>query len=266
MNIKESSLFSSFSSVNRYNARDIADLTFLYLVSLHVLRAEWETAPFAKHYAQQTMAHGGFDNPHISNTDLYQLLNITLHHSQNYLNHLKNQKASETLIHDLMLDSHDVLRFLRNVAGSKYNDELSAMLLFRFERELRISVTNYKSFRRICSDWNSSHIDDEAKSLAITRLLQAMRYRAFKGDLIKPLQRMANENKLEIKDACDPETGKNCSIFSKPSSPPTSNQNNSGGKGFGLLKKLAVGAGIGVGAYYLGKALAGGGKSHQVKE
>lgn len=257
--IKESSLFSSFSSVNRFNARDIADLTFLYLITLHVLRAEWSSAPFAKHYASQTMAFGGFDDAHLSNTDLYQLLTITLHHSKNFTSHLKNPQASETLIHDLMLDSHDVMRFLKNIAGSRYDDHLAAMLLLRFERELRIGVTNYKSVRRICSDWNSSHIDDEAKSLAVTRLLQAMRNRALRGDLIQPLQRMAKEQKLEIAQACDPETGKNCSI---------SNTSYAGAQqqkqGMGLLKKLAVGAGLGVGAYYLGKALAGGsGREHK---
>ena len=249
MNVTESSLFASFSSVNRYNARDIADLTFLYFITLHVLRVNWHSAPLARQYAQRTMSHGGWEDPYLSGTDLYQLLNITLAHSSNFVAHLKNPEASQALVHDLMLDSHDVKRFLQNIASSGYSDDLSARLLFRFERELRITVTNYKSVRRICVDWNTSHIDDEAKSLAVTRLLQAMRNRALRGDLIRPLQELAQRERLELKQACDPETGRNCDVPSHPTGEP--------GK-LGLLRQLAVGAGLGVGAYYLGKALAGG--------
>ena len=65
MNVTESSLFASFSSVNRYNARDIADLTFLYFITLHVLRVNWHSAPLARQYAQRTMSHGGWEDPYL---------------------------------------------------------------------------------------------------------------------------------------------------------------------------------------------------------
>jgi hypothetical protein len=248
MKLGESSLLASFSSVNRYSARDIADLTFLYCIALHVLRANWETASFAKTYAHKTIIYGNWDSPHINGTDLYQLLNITLYHSEKFINHLKNHEASQHLLHDILLQSSDVKRFLNNIMGSHYDDHLSGVLLLRFERNLRIGVTNYKSVRRICSDWNSSHVDDEAKSLAVTRLLQAMKYRALRGDLMSPLQNLAREQKLEITTACNPESGENCSMTDSEQQP----------KKLNLLKQLAITAGLGIGAYYLGKALAGG--------
>lgn len=255
MTLNESSLFASFSSVHRYSARDVADLTFLYLISLHVLRSEYHTAPLAKSYAQKTLVHGDWDDPYLSSTDLYQLLNITLSHSSKFREHLKDPNRSDSFLHDILLDSHDVKRFLQNIQKSGYDDELSARLLFRFERALRITVTNYKSVRRVCSDWNSAHIDHEAKSLAVTRLLQAMRNRANWGDLVGPLQDLAKFEKLEIKNVCDPETGKNCDA---PQPTAFAYQPTPQGTKLGLLKQLAITAGLGVGAYYLGKALAGG--------
>ena len=163
MILNESSLFASFNSINRYSARDIADLTFLYLVSLHVLRSNWETATFAKTYANKTLSWNDWDIDNINGTDLYQLLSITLYHSEKFMKHIKDLKSSETLLHDLLLNSYDVKQFLRNITSSTYSDSLSSRLLLKFERDLRISVSNYKSVRRICSDWNSSHIDHEAK-------------------------------------------------------------------------------------------------------
>jgi hypothetical protein len=247
MKISESSLFATFSSVSRFNARDIADLTFLYLVTLHILRSDWREAPLAKAYAGKTLSHGDFDDPFINNTDLYQLLYITLQNSNRFRPHLKNPVSSEVLLGDLDLDSHDVKNFLQNTASGHYNDALASRLLLRFERDLRVTVTNYKSVRRIASDWNTSHIDTEAKSLAVTRLLQAMRNRARRGDLMTPLESLAHDQKLEMVNACDPETGTNCNT--RVESPPQPR--------LSLLRQLAVSAGLGLGAYYVGRALAG---------
>lgn len=241
--VEESSLLKSFSSVHRYSARDVADLTFLYLIALHVLRSEWRSAPFARSYANKS--GGDWSHTNISGTDLRQLLSITLYHSNEYTKYLANQGSSKQLLHDLTLDKNEIRQFLHNASSGTYNDHLAARLLMSFERDLRIGVTNYKSVRRIAGDWNSSYIDNEAKQLAVTRLLQALRHRALKGDLIPELERLAKEQNLEIKNACDPETGKHCD--SVPGKPKMS-----------LLKQLVIGAGLGLGAYYLGKALAGG--------
>ena len=78
MNLQESSLLHSLSSLNRYNAKDIADLCFLYMVALHILRSEFDFAPQARSYASKTLGSGDFQNIRLNKTDLYQLLNILL--------------------------------------------------------------------------------------------------------------------------------------------------------------------------------------------
>jgi hypothetical protein len=240
--VNESSLLRSINTVSRYNARDIADLTQLYLITLHILRCEFETAPFAQSYANRTQSAGNWDHVRIHLNDLYQLLNIVISQSQTWTNQLRNQPASRTLLDDVNLNQADVIKFLRNIRGGNFDLNLSGRLLFKFERQLRIQTQNYRSMRRIAQDWQRAHVDVEAKQLVVTRMLQALRHRAMRGDLIMPLQKLAMVHQLEIKDACDPETGKGCDQPNMTKSP-------------SLIKQLAVGAGLGVGAYLLGRAL-----------
>ena len=244
MELTESSLLQNLTSAKRYSAKDVADFIFLYLITLHILRCEFETAPIAKQYAARTLSAGNWDHIRLSSTDLYQLLNILITKSAAWSSQLKNKAASDVMLADVHLNEARVLKFLRSIQG-RFDSRASAQMLLKFEYELKINITNYKSIRRIVGDWQESHVDTEAKSLAVTRLLQALRHRATKGDLNRPLEMLAKQQKLEITNACDPETGKNCT-FNTPTTP---------AKGPSLLKQLAVGAGLGVGAYLLGRAL-----------
>lgn len=248
MNLHESSLLHSISSARRYNALDIADLCFLYMITLHILRCEFEFAPMARAYAHKTLGSGDFSHVHIHNTDLYQLLNILLAQNVLWTQELKNAEASSTFLSDIYLNQSDVIKFLRNIQQGGFNPDMSSRLLLKMENQLRISVTNYKSVRRIASDWTEAHVDKHAKALVVTRLLQALRHKAFSGDLRIQLEKLAHKQDLEYKDACDQETGKNCTITPTPVVKQKSSS---------LLKQLAVGAGLGVGAYLLGKAMFG---------
>lgn len=245
MKIQESSLLYSLSAVNRYNARDIADLCFLYAICLHILRQEFEFAPWAHSYAQDTVKYGDWDQIRVHETDLYQFLNILDKQDVRWTHHLKDAKPSHLLMHEIHVGHMEWSKFLRNLAANKYDTDLAARLLMRLEQDLKISVSNYKSMRRIASDWDQDHVTTEAKSLVVTRMLQALRYKAVRGDILRPWEKMAKLRKLELTDVCDPETQKGCEPT--PAKKPS------------LLKQLAVGAGLTVGAYLLGKALFSGG-------
>lgn len=247
MKLQESSLLRGLSSVSRYSARDIADLCMLYLIGLHILRSEFSTAPFARDYARNTVSYNDWHVLRIHNTDLYQILNILMAKQRGWTDHLKNPHASDVFLQDVHVDPQIVKQLLHNMARPGFDPELGGRLLLLMERDLRIQVSNYRSMRRITSDWHHHHVTTEAKSLVMTRLLQAMRHKAFSGDLLPQLKKLAQEQKLEITQACDPETGKNCDITTPTQKP-------------SLIKQIAVGAGLGVGAYLLGKALFGGNK------
>jgi hypothetical protein len=243
--ISESSLLRSLNAVNRYSARDIADLCQLYLISLHILRSDFSQAPWARDYARRTISYNNYDQLRIQKTDLYQFLNMLIHQPHSWMHRMKKPEASELFMQDVHVDAHLIKKFLHGIAAPQFDAHMSGRLLMQLERDLKIQVQNYRSMRRIAADWSESHVTTEAKSLVITRMLQALRHRAHQGDILPALTQLAREQKLEIDQACDAETGKNCNVSQadKPAS---------------LLKQVAVGAGLGVGAYLLGKALFGG--------
>jgi len=237
----ESRLLPSLSSIKRFSARDTADLCFLYVVALHTLRVNPPTQDWARRYAQRTKSNWyAFSG---SNTDLHQLLSVLLDHRSDLKTRAKDPRRSTPVFDSIALDDYDVQRFLQNVQSSRYDESLARQLLMRFENQLRITVTNYRSVRRITSDWTRPHVTHEAKSLAVTRLIQALETRARNGDVLPLLKQLAKIEQLLIKDACNPETGENCET-------PTPKM--------GLLKQLAIATGIGVGAFMLGRALAKG--------
>lgn len=248
--ISESRLLPNLSRVSRYSARDVADLAFCYMLALHMCRQEFETAPWCRQYAQRTLDANDWHTTNLNKTDLHQLLNVLIGQSHAWVSYMKSAHASELLLQEIHVDPHVVERFLHNLQHVNFDPELSGRLLMQLERDLKITTSNYKSMRRIMSDWHLPHVDTEAKRLVMTRLLQAFRAKAMGGDVISKLERLSRERKWEIDQACDPETGKNCDVTGTSSAP----------KKASLLKQLAVGAGLGVGAYLLGKAIFGGNK------
>lgn len=234
--INESSLLSSLGSLKRYSARDLADLAFLYLIALHILRNDFDSADWAENYARKSRSPD-WASTASHNTDLYQFL----HHLMGgrSVANLKDPTHSRILLDDITLSPIQVSLFLKNVQHQPYDSNLAARSLLKFEHDLRIQNSNYRSVRRIAADWLTL-ADTEAKSLAVTRLIQAIQHRAPSSDILSHLTKMAHQERLHLASVCDPETGKGCaSSNSKP----------------GLLAQLAATAGLTVGAYLLGKAL-----------
>lgn len=238
--IKESTLLQNLSSARNFNARDLADLTFLYMIGLHILRLDFDHADWATHYASRSTSQD-WQHSKPSSTDLYQLLHLLLTANQDHWT-LRDPAASSTLLGDLELHPRDFSLFLRNISHKPYDEELARRLLLRAEKSLRIQNSNYRSVRRIAGDWSSSEVDTEAKSLAVTRLLQALNHRAHRGEIVRPLEQMAREQRLSLAAVCNPETGSGCEPQKET-------------KGTSLLGQLARTAGLTVGAYLLGKAI-----------
>jgi hypothetical protein len=205
--LDENTLFRA-KKLNIFTLRDLADLTFLYCVTLHILRQEFSTNTFAIKYATRTGIHGDFSHNDVANTDLYQMLNIFSNSDK--LKTLSKPDASEVLWYDMDWHSLTMKRFLANINRKKYDDQAQRQLLFQLEKQLHIINGNYKSIRRISVEWSGTLITESAKRLAVTRLLQALRARAKAGDILAPLSQLSVANHYEIKGVCDPETGKNC--------------------------------------------------------
>lgn len=219
-------------NISDFNLRDIADLTFLYLICVHILRSEYETAATAIGYAKITNSHSNYRALDRNSTDLYQFLNILSNPNSNALL-LANKNANDILWAELNFNPNTIRQFLDNVTKNKYDVARQKYLLYQIENQLYITTSNYRSMRRIAVEWSSHDIDTAGQKMVVTRLLQALRARARRGDILPWLERVSNTHQYELSDVCDPETGKGCEPVTAP--PPTKNK-------MGFLKTLALGA------------------------
>jgi hypothetical protein len=243
--LDENKLFKS-RRPHDYNAKDMAELAFLYIIALHIMRSEYETAPFAQQYARRTMIHGNFDHNDLQNTDLYQFLHVLRDHHSDIGRELNNPEANDLFWHQLHFNSNSVKQLLTQMAKSSYDGTAAKRLLLSLEQQFHITNSNYRSVRRLASEWSTGHLDTEQKKLTVTRLLQALRAKARMGDIMQQLQHVANVNNYELTDACDAETGKDC--VTKPTAAVTK----TGGMTF--IKGLAIAAGIAAADHLLKKA------------
>lgn len=223
MLISESKLLPTLSVAKKIHIDDVKNLVFLYLITLHILRQYENTAIQASNYARRTGTSRKTLYLSLAHTDLYELLSLL------------SDKAQIPITY--------INQFIDNLKNQHYDLVKANRLLLAIEYDLNILITNYKSIRRIATSWDKSYVSHEARSLAITRLIQALEKRAQTGDILPQLKKLANYENLLLKNVCNPETGKNCEE-AKPR--------------LGLLKQLAIATGIGVGAFMLGRALAKG--------
>jgi len=220
-----------------FTARDVSDLAFLYILTLHLLRSEFETAPFAQQYAQQTNRHAGFTAVDPGNTDLYQFLHILADQKGPTAKRLANSEANDLFWPSISFSQPTVRQILGEIGQrGAYDGANARRLLLKLEQQLHITNSNYKSMRRLIGEWNSGDLDTHQKQLVVTRMLQALRARARQGDLLQRLELLASRHNLELSDVCDAESGRDC----KPSAGGGLISNNTKS----VIKGLAVAGGI----------------------
>lgn len=200
----ESHLIPSTHNLKGYTMRDMADFTFLYFIALFIMKNEFETAPVARRYAQRTLMSGRFDHFMTGATDLRIFL-TTMLDGGHLINKLGEQEASQMLSAKLFLNPTDVRRFLKGIMAGGPTTNWDRQYLFHLEHDLHIDVSNYKSIRRLAVDWIDLKTNE--KRLVMTRLLQAFRARARRSELLPYLEQIAKEEKLELKNVANPETG-----------------------------------------------------------
>lgn len=204
--LSESQLVPNVARLNQYNLRDIADLAFLYIMTLEILFQEKSFKEFAMNYAYRTVKFGNFDNFMFSGTDLYVFLHILTGNnaagSRGFLkDYDENMKVAQTMLPDFQLFRN----YLRFMSRDFVTDDMSRRALLQIQFGLNIENSNYRNVRVLVSQWNK--IPKESKKLAITRVLQAFRHRALRSELLPHLEALAKEKNLELKNVHNPETG-----------------------------------------------------------
>lgn len=210
--ICESTLLSYRKYIKNYNARDVADLIFLYFLGLQILKSSFTTVPFAIDYAKHTIQDNNFDRFKQSGTDLYILIH-TLFGKDNETNLklLKDQEASLTLLENIGFNVSDAKKWFSNIVSNRIDDNFDKRFLLKLETLLRIDTSDYRSIRRLVSDW--SNLNLQQRQLATTRLIYALKTRANRSELLPTLNSLAKDENLFLSDTSNPEEQKKASLL-----------------------------------------------------
>ncbi len=205
--LTESKLFPSRSKLRYYNLRDIADLVFIYLLTLELFSKEFVTAHFAKQYAKKTLQFGSFDSFMFSGTDLYVLLHVLIGKNSDPARALLKSDVDAVELSNVMTpDAKLIKKYLTLLRFNQGNDVMVRRMLLMIQEDLSVQIKNYRSIRILVSQW--IRISRREKKLIVTRLLQFYRHRAPTSELRDKLELLAKLHRLEIKGANDAEASK----------------------------------------------------------
>jgi len=239
-NCNESKMFRN-NFLSQLTLRDTADSAFLNLLTLYMLSSEFETRPFAQEYARKTMAFGNFNVPRVGGTDLYQALHILLNPNGVTAGKLKADAQNKALSSQLKTNKRLVRLFLTQIADGTLDRNTAIRIMYRLESQMAIDISNYKSLRRLMTDWQNQ--TTYQKQMCMTRLLQYYRIRGRRSELLPILEVLSRGKGLELTDVGNAELA-------------AIGAGNIGGSrsGGGFLSNLAkaagsvaIGAGIGAG-------------------
>lgn len=204
--IFERSLITSNLSFEHYNAKDICDIIYVHFLTLQILHSEFHYNPIASKYAMKTLAMS-FNEFSSSATDLACMIHILFgEHSDQLRKLLRNAEANDFFFRQIRPNPVSIRILLASYQKGIPSPNLEASSLIHMEKDLRITTTNYISIRVLVTQWTNG-IEHNDKKLVVTRLLQALRARCPRSDLLPYLTDLAHRFDLELKNVHNPETG-----------------------------------------------------------
>lgn len=226
--------------LKKFSARDIADLLFLHICALQIMKHEFLGLPEAQKYVKAAGPLTNFDNFVSSRNEIYVLLHVLFGKNagpQQAL--LKDQEASQVFLSRLTINMQYTRKYLRLILAGKDDPSFERRYLMMLEKDLKITDSYYQSIRRLVMTWPKQ--PRSTRKLVMTRILQVMRTKGRRSEMMGLLEWMAKQEKLEDKKL-DPLDGEG--IGQKIEAPAK--------KSSGFLKKLAIGTALGGAGAYAG--------------
>lgn len=238
----EAKLFGGgISGIKKYNAREIADLLFLHIIALQIMKKQFHGLPKIQEYLKKTGNLINFDSIMYSRNEVYIFIHILFGGKQADRQRalLKDQEASQALINTLSIDFPQFRRFFRLLMIGKTDQALERRFLLALERDLKIDNSYYRAMRRLSSNWERQ--SNSSKKLVITRLLQVLRSIARRSELTIILEQVSRQERM-VNKKLKPLSGEG------PGQKIPASQSK---RKMGLLPTLAAAGAAGVGGYYL---------------
>ena len=202
--ISESKLISNKKTLVDYSSEELAVLAYINILSLRILLSEKESdvCIFAQQYCRKTSQYNNFKKWVTDGTDLYVVLYGLI--SDEARDEKEKQKSHNSYTH-MPIDNSLIINWLKSCGEKKNVVDVSSKLFVKLDTMFRIGDSSLRSIRRLVMDWET--ITTEQRKLALTRLLQFMRSRAAKGEILPKLNKVAVMRDLELDNVANPETG-----------------------------------------------------------
>lgn len=209
--LTESRMFPSKKAIDKEDFDSLTESLFLLLIALRILLTE--DGLYAHLYVRRTISASNFKNWRADGTDVYLCMHA-----------LSTGKYEPSDEYPDTINMLSIQRWLREMNKTDGTDETETRRLFlRIERLLFIKDASMRAIRRLVMDWPS--LNSQQKRLSTTRLLQMLRARLPKSDLLPIITDVARQNNWEMMGVCDMETGDSCEadpVAHKKSSHPLS--------------------------------------------
>jgi hypothetical protein len=219
-----STLFPTRRWLNQEDFHSLCEKAYLTIVALRLLAGCPSTQKWAHDYIARTLQATHFKHWRTTGTDLYVLLWA--------LTSGEFEGVDEA---DLIAEQ-PFIRWLKALKRNPADTTETVRLFLRLDSMLRNHDSSLKAVRRLVQDWPDLSRSDQR--LATTRLIQMVRSRAYRSDMLRELKLAANAHSLEMKHVCDLETGDGCEVTTHRHDPPKK-----AGTSIGFLAGLASIAG-----------------------
>jgi hypothetical protein len=185
-NLSESAAFSSKSSLRKYSEKELCEIVFLFIVTLRILLWCEDTKEWARNYCKKTTRASDFKTWRTDATDLYAAM------------------------YGLVVDKEDhsfspklVWNWLHKASTGHLSAFDSREFFVKLDSYFHIRNESMKAVRRLAMDFYRLNRTEE--KLCITRLLQLLRHRVPKSELLAQLKELADSRNYEIEGAYDKE-------------------------------------------------------------
>lgn len=193
--LAESRLIPSTNSYSPFSAEDLAELAVLYISALWLMYCDKDEHEFAISYAKKTIQYGvNFEKWRTGGTDLYNILHGLM--AEDII--LSHPSQSEKFKFHVPIGEAPLIRWLREMANGHVQVQTHRSFFVKLDFNFKISNNSIRAIRRLVMDWKTINFGE--RSLCMTRLLQMLRSRAIKGEMLPALSKMAREKELEIFD------------------------------------------------------------------
>lgn len=237
--ISESALLGrSILGASKYSAKDYAEIFFAYICAIRILKAEFHGgSPIAGYLSSSKLQANGS----LKGNDLDVLINLLFSDKAAKTVKYKDEEDSRHFIKSLTFNMPTLRTFINQSIRGDQNIEFDRRFLLYAENQLKISNGTLTAIRRLCGEWELETEQDQV--LVFTRLIQFLRSKAKKTDIVPILEKVSKKTGLEDKD-----------IDKRQQQPQQNNQRQQHQSNAG--KAAVVGAGMFAGGKAIGKGLA----------